>query len=258
MSQQVFEHRLHVSPPSLKKLKAMMQTKVRHTSINSPKASAPFYCHAENHAKLMDAHENRKTATIMLSPEEIDLNKEQSGTGFFKTLHKLGVSKKQFNKPGKAIVKAAKQIGITPKSTVSALKTVAKIALPTLAKAGAAAGTAYLTGSPLAAKIASDVAGNAVQSQMSKIGSGLYVQNRALNLARKGGREVSVVRHLIGAGLSINQYDRQNIKDGTLAMTNVLAHDHPARNPFIPRPEGTLVQTAGSRLYGGGIYAPGR
>jgi hypothetical protein len=249
---EVFEHNIHLSIPSSKKLKSMMPVKIKHTSINPEKDFAPFHCHADNHAKLMHAFEHKKTATITLSPDEVALNEnEHTGTGFFKVLHSIGISKKQFNKPGKAIVKAAKQVGITPKSTVSALKTVAKIALPTLAKAGAAAGTAYLTGNPLAAKIASDVAGNAVQSQMSKIGSGLYIQHGKLKVRNPSNT---------GVGISYNQYDAQNIKDGTLGINNVLAHDHPARNPYIIPSQGVIQQpyAANPLVYGSGIYAPGR
>jgi hypothetical protein len=252
---QKYEHRIHLSEASHKKLRQGLSAVVKHSSIGSAKAKC-FHCGPETHAKLMHAFQNKTPATIQLSAEEIAMNDEQSGTGFFRTLHKLGVSKKQFNKGGKKIVKGLKTVGIA----------VAKEALPVLAQGIVTAGATALSENPVIGAVAGKVANNLVKQQVSKLGNGLTV-SRSRNGLKVSRSRISVMRkkpmavaladtvngNKVGMGLPMNQYDSPNIHTGLLGITNVLNHSHPARNPYIPQTQGVLYQAVGS-----GIYAPGR
>ena len=83
----------------------------------------------------MNAYKKNKGCRIKLSAEEIVQNDSVDGSGFFQTLHKMGVSRKQFNKGTKVLA-----------------KTVAPLAQKLLPQLGEQAGQAigmYATKSPM-------------------------------------------------------------------------------------------------------------
>ena len=110
-----------------------------------------------NADKLAKAYAKKRGVKITLSKKEIQAN-GASGSGFFKTLHKMGISRKQFTSGVKAVGKVA-----------------AKAVAPVLPELGAMAGAAAATaaGNPELAPVASLAGrelGKQAQSQINGLG----------------------------------------------------------------------------------------
>jgi len=124
----------------------------------------PIHLAEENHKKAMSAYKRKKGFKLKLTPEEIAQNESESGSGFFQTLNKLGVSKKQFMKGAKQAAKIAAPL----------VKDIAK-------PVGAALGTAAVTaiGNPELAVVAAPLGAalaNEGSNQLTKFaGSGFRV-----------------------------------------------------------------------------------
>jgi hypothetical protein len=91
-----FEHKLDLEPKHFRKLiKGGPQT-VKYVKIGS---GLTVRVNQANHNKLMEGYNKRKNKILKLTEQEIEHNMNENmveGSGFFKTLNKLGVSRKQF------------------------------------------------------------------------------------------------------------------------------------------------------------------
>lgn len=152
------EHLIDLDKSQIRKLGKNKALTVKHNQIGS---GLTIHLSEPNHKKVMSGYKNGKNKIIKLSPEELAQN-EMAGTGFFKTLHSLGISKKDFMKGTKQVAKVAAPI-------------VKEIAKP----AGAALGTALVTaaGNPELAVVAAPVGAalaNEASNQLTKYaGSGI-------------------------------------------------------------------------------------
>lgn len=116
----------------------------------------------ENHAKCMKAYKKNKGCRIKLTAEEIKQNDDEiDGSGFFKTLNKMGISRRQFMKGTKAVAKV-----VAP---------IAKQVLPQLGEqAGMALGT-YASKSPMGGVVGAQFGkqlGGEASNALSKYGNG--------------------------------------------------------------------------------------
>jgi hypothetical protein len=113
---------------------------------------------------MMEAYSKKKNKILKLTPAEVEqnLSAQTQGAGFFKTLHKLGVSRKQFMKGTKEVAKVAAPI----------VKEVAKPVGSMIGMAGATAlGNPELA--PIAGVIGAKLADEGANQLTKFAGSGL-------------------------------------------------------------------------------------
>ena len=150
MSNEFFEHQIDLADGQVKKLKKKASATIKYNQIGS---GLTVHLSGNNHKKVMKSFNGKKNHRLKLSDEELMQN-EKAGSGFFKTLHKMGVSRRQFNKGAKAVAKIAAPI-------------VKDIAVPVGTAAGAALATA--AGNPELAPIAGIVGAKLAQEGSNQL-----------------------------------------------------------------------------------------
>lgn len=93
-----FSHLVDVSKSSANKLKSGAEGMIKKVG-----SGVSIHLGEANHKKCMNAYKKNKGCRIKLSPEEIVQNDSIDGSGFFQTLHKMGISRKQFTKGAKQV-----------------------------------------------------------------------------------------------------------------------------------------------------------
>jgi len=229
-----FEHQIALSPQQRSKLKKLKTVTIKHPTIGS---GLTIHVNGVNNKKIMSAYKKGKNHRLKLSAEELAQN-EVAGSGFFQTLHKMGISRKQFNKGGK-----------------TAGKTIARVAAPVVKdlapQIGQMAGMALAsaTGNPALAPVGA-MLGNSLANEASKQldkvgGSGVGPQNEIQRVKARlrkvshdpvSGRGIvfssssqptQVHRNtLLGRGLDPNHSFRNG-------YYNTLPPHNPAMHPFV-------------------------
>ncbi len=86
-----YSHLVNVSKTSANKLRNGAQGVIKKIG-----SGVSIHLSEENHKKCMDAYHKGKGCKIKLSAEEIKQNDDEvEGSGFFKTLNKMGISRRQ-------------------------------------------------------------------------------------------------------------------------------------------------------------------
>ena len=101
-----FSHLVNVSKATVKKLKNGAEGMIKKVG-----SGVSIHLSEANHAKCMTAYKKNKGCRLKLTADEIKQNDDEvSGSGFFKTLNKMGISRKQFTQGGKKIARAVAPI----------------------------------------------------------------------------------------------------------------------------------------------------
>jgi len=95
-----FSHLVDVSKSSVKKLKDGAEGMIKKVG-----SGVSIHLSEANHAKCMKAYQKGKGCRIKLTADEIKQNDSVDGSGFFQTLNKMGISRRQFNRGTKTIAK---------------------------------------------------------------------------------------------------------------------------------------------------------
>ena len=120
-----FEHKLDLEPKYFQKL---IKGKAHTVKVGQIGSGLTVRLGPANHKKMMMGYNKKKNKVLKLTKEEIDHNMSENmveGSGFFKTLNKIGISRKQFMKGTKTISKIAAPV----------LNTIGKTVIPELATA---------------------------------------------------------------------------------------------------------------------------
>jgi hypothetical protein len=193
-----FSHLVDVSKASVKKLKDGSEGMIKRVG-----SGISIHLSEANHAKCMKAYQKGKGCRLKLTADEIKQNDDEvSGSGFFKTLNKMGISRRQFTR-------GAKQAGQeVAKFVAPVINKYGKQYIPQLtAQLGARTG---VDTSPLNAKLNEVLdKGTARLEQFGRTGNGF----------RPAGQS------MIGSGIATL---RPDYTDG---YSNILPINHPIYNP---------------------------
>jgi hypothetical protein len=154
-----YSHLVNVTKTSANKLRNGAEGMIKKVG-----SGVSIHLSEANHAKCMKAYEKGKGCKIKLSAEEIKQNDDEvEGSGFFKTLNKMGISRRQFMKGTKAVAKV-----VAP---------LAKQVLPQLGEqAGMALGT-YASKSPMGGVMGAQFGktiGNEASNALTSYGNGFH------------------------------------------------------------------------------------
>ena len=140
-----FEHKIDLAPQQIRKLKKLTTATIKHPTIGS---GLTIHVNSANNKKIMKAFKSGKNHRLKLSADELAQN-EVAGSGFFKTLNKMGISRKQFNSGGKAVGKTIARVaapivkGLAPQiGQMAGMALASATGNPALAGVGAMAGNA--------------------------------------------------------------------------------------------------------------------
>ena len=197
-----FSHLVDVSKSSMNKMRNGADAMIKRVG-----SGVSIHLGEANHKKCMNAYKKNKGCRIKLSAEEIVQNDSVDGSGFFQTLHKMGVSRKQFNKGTKVLA-----------------KTVAPLAQKLLPQLGEQAGQAigmYATKSPMGG-----VAGATFGKQLGYDASNA-LKNYGGSGFRVAGAGFRPVGSMYGQGIANL---RPEYPDG---YSNILPVNHPIYNPAV-------------------------
>jgi hypothetical protein len=120
-----FEHKLDLEPQHFRKL---IKGKAHTVKVGQIGSGLTIRLGPANHKKMMTGYNKKKNKVLKLTKEEIDHNMNENmveGSGFFKTLNKIGVSRKDFMKGTRTISKIAAPV----------INTIGKTVIPELATA---------------------------------------------------------------------------------------------------------------------------
>jgi hypothetical protein len=105
-----YEHKLNLEPKDFRKLIKSKAHTVKYEKIGS---GLTVHLSGANHKLIMQGYNKKKNKVLKLTKEEIDHNLSNNmveGSGFFKTLNKIGISRKQFIRGTKSVANVAKPI----------------------------------------------------------------------------------------------------------------------------------------------------
>lgn len=91
-----FSHLVNVSKASVNKLKNGAEGMIKKVG-----SGVSIHLGEANHAKCMKAYQKGKGCRIKLTADEIKQNDSVDGSGFFQTLNKMGISRRQFTRGAK-------------------------------------------------------------------------------------------------------------------------------------------------------------
>jgi hypothetical protein len=229
-----FEHKLDLEPKHFRKL---IQAKPHTVKFGQIGSGLTIRLGPANHKKMMMGYNKKKNKVLKLTKEEIDHNMSDNmveGSGFFKTLNKLGVSRKQFMKGTRSISKIAAPV----------INTIGKTVIPELATA-----IAVETGIPpplvsIALNKGLD-AGTDRLGEYGQTGKGMaypvsefYPKELSVNLTKGKGLEADIKK---GFNKGINY-----IKGGSVSIRPVVYNDDgfkPAVNHFSRVIQGSGMQS---------------
>ena len=195
-----YSHLVNVSKTSANKLRNGAQGMIKKIG-----SGVSIHLSEDNHKKCMEAYHKNKGCKIKLSADEIRQNNDEvEGSGFFKTLNKMGISRRQFMKGTKAVAKV-----VAP---------MAKQLLPQLGEqAGMALGT-YASKSPMGGVVGAQFGkqlGNEASNALSSYGNGFSPVGSGF---RPAGRS------MMGTGIATLRPDYLN------GYSNILPINHPIYN----------------------------
>jgi hypothetical protein len=200
-----FSHLVDVSKASVNKLKNGAEGMIKKVG-----SGVSIHLGEANHKKCMKAYQKGKGCRIKLTADEIVQNDSVDGSGFFKTLNKMGISRKQFMKGTKAVAKV-----------------VAPIAQKILPQLGSQAGTALAIGTE----------NPAMAGVFGSIGQqlGYDASNALKNYGGSGFRPAG--QSMMGRGLANS---RPGYPDG---YSELLPIGHPtyAQKPFLHKLGGSFL-----------------
>lgn len=196
-----FSHLVDVSKASMNKLRSGADGMIKKVG-----SGVSIHLGEANHKKCMNAYKKNKGCRIKLSAEEIVQNDSIDGSGFFQTLHKMGISRKQFNKGTKLLA-----------------KTVAPLAQKVLPELGSQAGTALAIGTknPAMANVFGSV------GQQLGYDASNALKNYGGSGFRVAGAGFRPVGSMYGQGIANL---RPEYPDG---YSNILPVNHPIYNPAV-------------------------
>jgi hypothetical protein len=227
-----FEHKLDLEPKHFRKL---IQGKPHTVKIGQIGSGLTIRLGPTNHKKMMMGYNKKKNKVLKLSKEEIDHNMSENmveGSGFFKTLNKIGISRKQFMG---GVRTASKTVApIIKKDIIPAISAPLGLALATAA------------GNPELAPIAGIAVNKALNlgadrlDQYGQTGKGMAYQASEFypNLTKGKGLESDIKK---GFNKGINY-----IKGGSVSIHPVVYNDDgfkPAVNHFSRVIQGSGMQS---------------
>jgi hypothetical protein len=170
-----FSHLVNVSKTSANKLRNGAEAMIKRVGTG-----VSIHLSDANHQKLWKAYQKGKGCRIKLTPEEIKQNEDEvEGSGFFKTLNKMGISRRQFMKGTKAVAKV-----VAP---------VAKQVLPQLGEQAGQAIGMYASKSPVGGVVGAQFGkqlGYDASNALSKYGNGF----RPAGSSQVMGRGLATIR----------------------------------------------------------------
>ena len=236
-----FEHQIALSPQQTSKLKKLKTVTIKHPTIGS---GLTIHVNGTNNKKIMSAYKKGKNHRLKLSAEELAQN-EVAGSGFFQTLHKMGISRKQFNKGGKAAGKTiARVVAPVVKDLAPQIGQMAGMALASATGNPALAPVGAMLGNSLA---------NEASKQLDKVGgSGAkpYATGLILPPKRKG-MKVPIVGNpvVVEGGMVGPQNEIQRVK----ARLRKVSHDPVSGRGIVFSSSSQPTQVHRNTLLGRGL-----
>jgi hypothetical protein len=202
-----FSHLVNVSKASVNKLKSGAEGMIKKVG-----SGVSIHLSESNHAKCMKAYKKNKGCRLKLTAEEINQNDDEvSGSGFFKTLNKMGISRRQFTQGGKKIARAVAPIA---KEVIPVIFEQAGNALGTVATKSPVGGVIF---GALGKQVGKQV-GVQASNELTKLGKGFRPVGAGFRPAGQS---------MIGSGIATL---RPDYVDG---YSNILPINHPIYSPAI-------------------------